>query len=100
MRHRKYNTIYFFFPSNTTHYNVTYICIFLIFAARRMDNCSVLFSFFFFLATKESDGESKDEEDANGSDASSSSQNQQNGDVRSSKQRTSRQAAKNKGNGE
>lgn len=50
--------------------------------------------------TKESGGESKDEEDGNDSDASSSSQNQQNGDTRSNKQRTSRQAAKTKGNGE
>ncbi|XP_051253294.1 bromodomain and WD repeat-containing protein 3 isoform X2 [Dicentrarchus labrax] len=47
---------------------------------------------------KVSGGESKDEEDGNESDASSSSQNQQNGDTRSSKWRTSRQAAKTKGN--
>ncbi|XP_023155295.2 bromodomain and WD repeat-containing protein 3 isoform X1 [Amphiprion ocellaris] len=48
--------------------------------------------------TKESGGESKDEEDGNDSDTSSSSQNKQNGDTKSIKQRTSRQAAKTKGN--
>ncbi|XP_056229345.1 bromodomain and WD repeat-containing protein 3 [Seriola aureovittata] len=48
--------------------------------------------------TKKSGRESKDEEDGNESDASSSSQNQQNGNTRSSKQRTSKQAAKTKGN--
>ncbi|KAG7223050.1 hypothetical protein INR49_015939, partial [Caranx melampygus] len=52
-------------------------------------------------ASQNSEGsghESKDEEDGNDSDASSSSHNQQNGDTRSSKQRTSKQAAKAKGN--
>ncbi|XP_073339421.1 bromodomain and WD repeat-containing protein 3 isoform X2 [Pagrus major] len=53
--------------------------------------------------TKESGGESKDEEDeedeeGNNSDASSSSQNRQNGDTKSNKQKTKRQAAKTKGN--
>ncbi|XP_068564112.1 bromodomain and WD repeat-containing protein 3 isoform X2 [Cebidichthys violaceus] len=48
--------------------------------------------------TKESGCDSKDEEDGNDSEASSSSQNLQNGDSRSRKRRTSRQAAKNKGN--
>ncbi|XP_037631117.1 bromodomain and WD repeat-containing protein 3 [Sebastes umbrosus] len=47
---------------------------------------------------KKSGDESKDEEDGNDSDASSSSQNQQNGDTRSNKQGTSRQAVKTKGN--
>ncbi|KAM9853761.1 bromodomain and WD repeat-containing protein 3 [Aulostomus maculatus] len=51
--------------------------------------------------TKESDGESKaeeeeEEDDDNGSDASSSSPNQQNGGTRSTKERTSRTAAKTK----
>ncbi|XP_028428094.1 bromodomain and WD repeat-containing protein 3 isoform X2 [Perca flavescens] len=49
------------------------------------------------LKTKESGSESKDEEDGNDSDSSSSSQNPQNGDTRSSKGKTSRQAAKTKG---
>ncbi|XP_029026546.1 bromodomain and WD repeat-containing protein 3 isoform X2 [Betta splendens] len=49
-------------------------------------------------ATIESDGESKDEEEVYGSDSSSSSQNQQNGHVKSSKMRASRQVSKNKGN--
>ncbi|KAM9359280.1 bromodomain and WD repeat-containing protein 3 [Symphorus nematophorus] len=48
--------------------------------------------------TKESGGESRDEQDGNDSDASSSSQNQQNGDTRSNKRKTSRKAAKTKGN--
>ncbi|TNN69768.1 Bromodomain and WD repeat-containing protein 1 [Liparis tanakae] len=48
--------------------------------------------------TKESGGESKDSEDGKSSDASSSSQNLQNGDSGAKKQRTSRRAAKNKGN--
>ncbi|XP_069003747.1 bromodomain and WD repeat-containing protein 3 [Embiotoca jacksoni] len=48
--------------------------------------------------TKESGVESKDEEDGNDSDASSSSQNKQNGDSKSFKRRTPRQAAKTKGN--
>nr|XP_043888141.1 bromodomain and WD repeat-containing protein 3 isoform X2 [Solea senegalensis] len=48
--------------------------------------------------TKESDCESKDEEDGSDSDAPSSSQNRQNGSTRSSKQRTPRQAAKTKRN--
>ncbi|XP_026176121.1 bromodomain and WD repeat-containing protein 3 isoform X2 [Mastacembelus armatus] len=45
--------------------------------------------------TKESDGESKNEDDGSGA---SSSQNQQNGETRSNKQKKSRQAAKTKGN--
>ncbi|XP_042342206.1 bromodomain and WD repeat-containing protein 3 isoform X2 [Plectropomus leopardus] len=48
--------------------------------------------------TMESGSESKDEGDGNDNDASSSSQNRQNGDTRSNKQKTSRQAAKPKGN--
>ncbi|XP_053177335.1 bromodomain and WD repeat-containing protein 3 [Scomber japonicus] len=54
---------------------------------------------------KESPGESKDEdedeeeeEEGNDSDASSSSQNQQNGDTKSTKRKTSKTAAKTKGN--
>lgn len=60
---------------------------------------------FVFLASrraKESGGESEEEEEeeGNNSDASSSTQNCQNGDTKSNKQRTKRQAAKTKGNGE
>nr|XP_046246221.1 bromodomain and WD repeat-containing protein 3 isoform X2 [Scatophagus argus] len=48
--------------------------------------------------TKGSGDESKDERDGSDSEDSSSSQNRQNGDTRSSKQRTSKQAATTKGN--
>ena len=67
-----------------------------------------LFVFLASRSTKESGWESKDEEEeeeeeeeeGNNSDASSSSQNHQNGDTKSNKKRTKRQAAKTKGNGE